>query len=142
MFPEDMIAIRDSCLCLAIKRAARAVARQYDDAFADLHLTSGQFSLLAMLAGQDEWTLGRLAASMSTDRTSLTAALKPLERRKLLQTGGDPKDGRLRMIRLMPAGRKILDSALPRWRSVQDVVLAKLAKDNTPKFLKILDQIS
>jgi DNA-binding MarR family transcriptional regulator len=50
------------------------------------------------------------------DRTTLTANLKPLERRRLANTVVDPADGRGRLVRLTKAGRILLRTALPIWR--------------------------
>ena len=41
--------VYDHCLCFAAQRAARALARRFDEALAPLGLTSGQFSLLTSL---------------------------------------------------------------------------------------------
>jgi DNA-binding MarR family transcriptional regulator len=50
------------------------------------------------------------------DRTTLTAALKPLEHRSLLAVETDPKDKRSRRIRLTSKGHATLLRALPKWR--------------------------
>ena len=72
------IAVRDSCLCLHVQRAARALARRYDDALRPLGLTSGQFSLLMSLNRPEPPTMSSVANLLAMDRTTLTAALKPL----------------------------------------------------------------
>ena len=41
--------VRDTCLCLHLQRAARVVARKFDDVFRPLGITQGQFSLLMSL---------------------------------------------------------------------------------------------
>jgi hypothetical protein len=43
--------IRDHCLCLHLQRAARVVARRFDDALSAIDLTQGQFSLRRVSAG-------------------------------------------------------------------------------------------
>jgi DNA-binding MarR family transcriptional regulator len=50
------------------------------------------------------------------DRTTLTAALKPLERRGLVTVTTDPADRRGRRLALTPAGRHLLADAVPIWR--------------------------
>ena len=76
--------VRDACLCLHLQRASRAVGRQFDEAFRPLGLTSGQFSLLMSLNRPEPPTIGNVAALLAMDRTTLTANLKPLERRGLV----------------------------------------------------------
>ena len=57
-----------------------------------------------------------VAALLAMDRTTLTAALKPLEQRGLLVVETDPADKRSRRLRLTEAGHAVLLRALPAWR--------------------------
>ncbi len=72
--------VRDSCLCLHVQRAARALARRFDEALRPVGLTNGQFSLLMALNRPDAPAMAVVAELLAMDRTTLTAALKPLER--------------------------------------------------------------
>ncbi|MET4697880.1 DNA-binding MarR family transcriptional regulator [Constrictibacter sp. MBR-5] len=113
------IAVRDSCLCLHVQRAARALARRYDDALRPLGLTSGQFSLLMSLNRPEPPTMSSVANLLAMDRTTLTAALKPLERRGLVQVTVGEKDRRSRLMTLTPAGLDLLADAMPAWHATQ-----------------------
>lgn len=113
---ETTLAVRDTCLCLHLQRAARAVARRFDDALRPHGVTNGQFSLLMSLNRPEPPTIGSVATLLAMDRTTLTAALKPLERRGLVEIGVDPADRRSRRLVLTPAGRALLAAALPTWR--------------------------
>src|SRR6195256_2110798 len=114
--------IRDHCLCLHVQRAARMVARRFDDALRPLDLTNGQFSLLTSLNRPEPPTLGSVAALLAMDRTTLTANLKPLERRGLVKIAADPKDRRARLLRLTPTGRVVLVKATSIWKRVHAVI--------------------
>ena len=59
--------------------------------------------------------MGELAALLAMDRTTLTAALKPLARRGLVNVTIDPADRRSRRLRLTPAGHRLLAAAQPIW---------------------------
>src|SRR3954469_22904075 len=109
--------IRDTCLCLHLQRAARAVARQFDQALHPLGLTNGQFSLLMALNRPEPPTIGNVAALLAMDRTTLTANLKPLERRGLVAVRIDDADRRSRRLILTGEGRDLLAAALPIWQS-------------------------
>ena len=111
------IHVRDTCLCLHLQRAARAVARRFDEALRPVGLTNGQFSLLMSLNRPEPPTIGSVAALLAMDRTTLTANLKPLERRGLLKVAIDEADKRSRRLRLTAAGRARLTAALPIWTS-------------------------
>jgi DNA-binding MarR family transcriptional regulator len=107
--------VRDECLCLHVQRVARALARRFDDALRPLGLTQGQFSLLMSLNRPQPPTMKDVAALLAMDRTTLTANLKPLERRGLLKTKVDKADKRSRRLILTAAGRARLVAAAPVW---------------------------
>jgi len=111
--------VRDTCLCLHVQRAARAVARRYDEVLRPLALTNGQFSLMMSLNRPEPPTMGQVSAVLAMDRTTLTANLKPLERRGLVEVRVDEADRRSRRLRLTEAGRDLLAEALPLWRHAQ-----------------------
>jgi DNA-binding MarR family transcriptional regulator len=108
-------AVRDACLCLHLRRAARAVARRFDAAFRPLGLTNGQFSLMMSLNRPQPPSIGQLSERLAMDRTTLTANLKPLERRGLVRVSVDDADKRGRRLALTPAGRALLAAAMPIW---------------------------
>lgn len=110
--------VRDNCLCLHAQRAARALAKRFDDAFRPLDLTNGQFSLMMSLNRAEPPTLGSVATLLSMDRTTLTAGLKPLERRGLVRVNVDKKDRRSRRLTLTWKGKALLANALPVWRQI------------------------
>lgn len=112
---ETTLHVRDTCLCLHVQRAARALARKFDEALRPFDLTNGQFSLLMSLNRPDPPGMGPVAHLLAMDRTTLTAALKPLEKRGLLETMTDNKDRRLRRMKLTPAGHALLLRAVPVW---------------------------
>ncbi len=108
--------VHDSCLCFAAQRTARVLARHFDDMFRPLGLTSGQFSLLMSLNQPEPPSIGSVANLLAMDRTTLTAALKPLERNGLLAIKVDPADRRGRRLVLTAAGHRLLATALPIWK--------------------------
>ena len=114
--------VRDHCLCLAAQRVARTLARRFDDALRPVGLTSGQFSLLMSLNQPVPPSIGSIAALLAMDRTTLTANLKPLERRGLAETKVDPADRRGRLVILTAPARKLLRDALPIWQRTQEEV--------------------
>jgi hypothetical protein len=85
--------VRDTCLCLHVQRAARALARRFDE------------------------------------------ALKPLERRGLIEIAGDPADRRSRLLKLTPAGRVVLASAVPIWEATHAAIDGRLG-DGGPTRLR------
>ena len=82
---ETTLLVKDCCLCLHVQRAARSLGRRFDEALRPFELTNGQFSLLMSLNRPVPPPMGPVADLLGVDRTTLTAALKPLERRGLVE---------------------------------------------------------
>ena len=132
---ETTLHVRDHCLCLAAQRAGRVLARRFDEALRPVGLTNGQFSLLMSLNRPAPASMGSVAALLAMDRTTLTANLKPLMRRGLVQTAVDPADRRGRMLSLTQAGQALLAAATPIWeRTHADIDQLLSASD--PKSLR------
>lgn len=115
---ETVRLIRDTCLCLAVQRAARRLARRFDTALRPFGLTNGQFSLMMALNQPEPPPIGRLAPFLGMDPSTLTAAVKPLARRGLLTIESDPADGRSRRLRITPQGVELMQGAVEVWRRV------------------------
>src|SRR5580692_5788556 len=114
---ETTLLVRDTCLCLHLQRSARALARRFDDALRPLGLTNGQFSLMMSLNRPEPPGMAAVASLLGMDRTTLTAVLKPLQRRGMIKVTADPADGRGRLITLTAKGRRLLSRAVPVWRN-------------------------
>ncbi|MEM5515872.1 MarR family transcriptional regulator [Henriciella sp. AS95] len=123
---ETTLQVKDHCLCLAAQRAARALARRFDEAFRPLGITSGQYSLLMALNRPEPPPLGPVAELLAMDRTTLTANLKPLERRGLVKIIQNPADKRSRLLKLMDAGHELLQQAVPIWKSEHAAIDAEI----------------
>ncbi len=132
---ETTIRVRDCCLCLHVQRAARALARRFDEALRPFGLTNGQFSLLMSLNRPEPPDMASVASLLAMDRTTLTAALKPLERRGLINTTADGSDRRVRRLKLTHEGMTLLASAVPVWESTSLEVEAHL-EDGDPDRLR------
>jgi len=131
-----------SCVCLGVQRAARGVARRYDEALRSTGITSGQFTILSSLLRDEPTPIGSLAEVLGLDRTTLNRNLSPLEAENLVSTVPDPKDGRVRRIQLTSAGRRKLEVAIPLWRQVQADSNGRLGKGGWQDLRPLLDAIS
>ena len=132
---ETTLLVRDTCLCLHLQRAARALARRFDDALRPLGLTNGQFSLMMSLNRPEPPAMAAVASLLAMDRTTLTAALKPLQRRGLINVKVAPTDRRARLMSLTPKGRKLLAQAVPIWESTH-LAVEDLLSDRDPDRLR------
>lgn len=138
---ETVHEIRDQCLCLATQRAARRLARRFDRLFAPLELTNGQFSMLVALSGQWRPRLGELSDFLGMDSTTMTAAIKPLEKRGLVALQVDVADARVRRPSLTEEGRAVVARAVPLWREEHAKVQAELVGQDAAALARILGQV-
>jgi DNA-binding MarR family transcriptional regulator len=128
--------VRNTCICLHLQQAARAVARRFDAALRPLGLTSGQFSLLMSLNRPKAASIGDISALLAMDRTTLTANLKPLARRGLVTVSVDDADKRSRRLTLTPAGHALLVAAVPVWEKEHAAIEGPL-KNGDPDRLRV-----
>lgn len=133
--------VRDACLCLHVQRAARALARRFDEVLRPLGITQGQFSLLISLNRPEPPTITSVANLLAMDRTTLTANLKPLQRRNLLKVAVDKEDKRSRRLSLTAAGRRLVAEAFPVWKQTHaetEKLLTGTTADNLRGALRAL----
>ena len=123
---QTTLHIRDHCLCLHAQRAARRLARRFDEAFRPLGITSGQFSLMNGLNRPSPPPIGAVAELLAMDRSTVTANLKPLERQGLVTVTEDHDDRRSRRAAITEAGRALLARAAPVWIAVHSEIEAGL----------------
>lgn len=134
--------VRDTCLCLHAQRAARALARLFDDALRPAGLTNGQFSLMMSLNRPEPPPMGPVAKLLAMDQTTLTAALKPLQRRGWVEVFPNPRDKRGRLLRLTPEGMRVLAAALPIWESTHAALETKLPEGNGDQLRRDLQYLT
>ena len=130
----DPRVIHAECFGLSLRRAARATARRYDEALRPIDLTLGQFGTLVMLAELQAVSMHALAELLTMDRTTLTAALKPLQRRALVAVRPDKSDRRSRNVTLTDRGVTLLRSAIPLWKKVQGRIGLEMGTAGLPIF--------
>jgi DNA-binding MarR family transcriptional regulator len=140
--PVDPLVMYKECFSLNLKRAARAVGRRYDEALKPADLTNGQFATLAVIGEFQPLSMQTLAQHLSMDRTTLTAALKPLERRALVSVRPDDLDRRGRNVNLTNEGVKLLRNAIPLWKKVQGRITREMGTSGLAVFRAQLAQLS
>jgi len=127
MRPEFDISETAQCLCLASRKAARAITRAFEKELRPQGIRATQFSVLAVLQGSGPQMMGTLAQKLGTERTTLTRNLAVLEARGLIQVRpGD--DARARIVSITDSGRSTIDRALPAWRRVQSALTGSIGR--------------
>jgi DNA-binding MarR family transcriptional regulator len=107
------------CLCLASRRAARAITRAFDRELRAHGLRATQFTLLATLSLKGEQTISELAEFIDTDRTTMTRNVAVAEEKSLVKVRRHESDARVRVVTITRQGRETLAAALASWGKVQ-----------------------
>ena len=139
---ETTLRVRDTCLCLHAQRAARALARRFDEALRPFGLTNGQFSLMMSLNRPEPPPMGPVADLLAMDRTTLTAAIKLLARRGLVSASADPEDRRSRLLKLTRRGRAVLAEAVLVWEQTHAALEQALPTADADRLRKSLRALS
>ncbi len=124
------------CVCVNLRRAARAMSQLYDDALAASGVTITQFSLLRAIGRNQPAPINVLAEELELDRTTLGRNLQPLERDGLIALAAG-SDKRVVEVRFTAAGRAAIERALPLWRQAQRDVAAHLGSERVDQLREI-----
>ena len=117
----------DSCTCLNLRKATRAVTQFYENLLEPTGLKITQLPILAQAATLGPVTMTALSDTLVMDRTTLTRNLQPLVRLGFIKVrSGD--DRRVRMVTVTPEGLDALEAALPLWRKAQAEMLEQLGR--------------
>lgn len=116
------------CLCLASRRAARAITRRFDHALREHGVRATQFTLLAALSLAGPLSIGDLADLLAADRTTVSRNLALVEKRELV-TIRPGEDARVRIASITGSGHALLADALPAWQKVQAELSKSLGAD-------------
>jgi DNA-binding MarR family transcriptional regulator len=99
------------CLCLASRRAARALTRAFDRQLRPLGIRATQFSILTMLLLRGRLTIGELAEFLGLDRTTLTRNLALVDEGWVDIRPGN--DARSRVVAAIQKGRAATRTIVP-----------------------------
>jgi DNA-binding MarR family transcriptional regulator len=133
--------VLEHCVNFNFRRIARKLAAKYDAAFHELDLKTTQYSLMAAIHAAGNPTLAQLADAMALDRTTLLRNLEPLEKRKLVVSGGASR-GQKREVRLTPEGQELLAAAFRKWRTVHKQTIAGIGPENWKQLSRSLKEIA
>ena len=117
--------VANACACNALRRAARKVSRLYDNALKPAGIKNTQLTMLSAVALQKDVTLTALADSLAMERTTLLRNLAPLEKNGWIKVSAEGYR-RTRTVDLTAKGNKVLQDALPLWKTAQESIRKKM----------------
>ena len=113
------------CTCFRLRKLSRLVTQRYDRELAVAGINLNQYSILRRAARMPQ-TVGALAREIGMDRTTLSRDLKPLIAAGWIELASSDEDARAKLVRVKPAGKRLLERAQPLWRKAQDEIGARL----------------
>lgn len=124
---SDITACR-ACLCLASRRASRAITRAFERRLRPYGIRATQFSILVTLIERGPSNIGELAESLGVERTTLSRNFFDLiAARGWVKIGVGSEDARSRDVAITKVGRNAIAAALPAWREAQNAAVALLS---------------
>lgn len=137
MSPDSSMFETTRCLCLAIRRASRAITREFDQALRVHGLRATQFTLLSALHLGGPRSIGDLAEMLSADRTTLTRNLAVAEQHGWVTLRTDRNDARSRIAAITTKGSRALEAALPTWRKAQQHLTETIGEQTAVSLRKL-----
>lgn len=127
MHQEALASDNHPCACSALRKAARAVTRFYDEVMEDTGLSLAQFAVLRTIARNEPLPLMRLAHLLVMERTTLYRTLKPLDREGwvIIQDG----QRRAKNVRLTAKGHKAVEDSAGAWRNAQARLVGRFGNE-------------
>lgn len=108
----------NECALFDIQRASRVVTSLYNAHLRRSDITIAQFSLLRNIAAMQPVGVGRLAAALAMERTSVTRLVEPLVEAGFAHASPGA-DRRVRNIAVTPKGAAKIRCAEKYWRCAQ-----------------------
>jgi MarR family transcriptional regulator, lower aerobic nicotinate degradation pathway regulator len=104
-------------------------------------LTPVQYASLAAIRDVPGLDVTRLSSLVALDKATLAKVIERLEAKGwILRTSSDA-DKRVKLLRIAPRGRKVLEAAEPRVRRCQRRILAPLAEADRQSFMGMLERL-
>jgi DNA-binding MarR family transcriptional regulator len=126
----------------SIKRAAQFAAHAYMDSVGRSGLTQRQLTVLAEVDRSDGLSQIALVKTTGIDRSTLADMVARMMAQGYLQRRRHKDDGRTNSVRITPAGRKMLKSALPGADETDKLIYAKLSPSLRKPFVEALTALA
>lgn len=128
--------VLQNCLLTRTRSIARVITSIYDNALRSHGVNASQFSMLVRIARMNGASRAELGRANHQERSTSTRNLQ-----LLLDEGWVeevvPERGRSRPIILSPAGRALMENAMPAWREAQAAAKKMLGREGAEALLSI-----
>lgn len=126
------------CYCTNLRREAGIVTEFYDRFFADVELSAAQYYLLINLSRIGDANAAQWARRVGLERSTLVRNVRLLVQRRWV---GEGSPGRGHRYTLTPAGKAVLEQAIPRWKAAQQAMKEILGEEDAAALLRICGRL-
>ena len=116
-----------SCKCLKMRMASRIATQFYDKKLKPIKIKITQFTILSIIASNNNKTVSSLSSELLMDRTTLTRSLDILIKQKLIKNIKST-DARERIVQLTTQGQVVLEQAIPLWKEAEEEIFDECKK--------------
>ena len=116
-----------SCKCLKMRMASRIATQFYDKKLKPIKIKITQFTILSIIASNNNKTVSSLSSELLMDRTTLTRSLDILIKQKLIKNINST-DARERIVQLTTQGHVVLETAIPLWKEAEEEIFDECKK--------------
>tara|TARA_Y100000991_G_C21841398_1_gene292506 strand:+ start:313 stop:720 length:408 start_codon:yes stop_codon:yes gene_type:complete len=116
-----------SCKCLKMRMASRIATQFYDKKLKPIKIKITQFTILSIIASNNNKTVSSLSSELLMDRTTLTRSLDILIKQKLIKNIKST-DARERIVQLTTQGHVVLEQAIPLWKEAEEEIFDECKK--------------
>lgn len=117
--------MRRDCLAMRVRQLNRRVTRMYDAALRPHGVSTAQLNVLVALALAGGARPADIAQALALEKSTLSRNLTRMAARRWVESVPAER-GTAQRLRLLPAGRRVLEAALPAWRAAQRRAMAEL----------------
>ena len=128
---------------LQVLRTAETLWNASRDFFGRWDLSPSQFNVLNLLSGRNAGvTQIELSRELITHRSNITGLVDRLEARGLVRRTAMPLDRRAFLVRLTPAGRRLLEEILPCYHAAAEEIWGRMSAARVIELARDLDRLA
>ena len=124
-----------------LQNTARSLQRFADRAVAGTGLTTAQLAVAVIVQARGEMTQRDLAEELGLGENAVTAMLQRLETLDMVERRRDPRDARVRQIRLTEHGATVVSEAAGAFAAVNRAIDQALGGDGVQSLAAELDRL-
>lgn len=129
-------------LSMALRRAYLRLHRQTNAACSDENLTADQFVLLNALKSAGKVTQAELVLLINSDANTVSAMVRRLQKKELLQRSRHEKDNRAIAVSLTPAGLQHLEILEERTAHIRRDMEAEFSRQELDQLVDLLNRLT